>query len=372
MPTPCRNGCGWTAFGGRETCCRQCNGPDGPHSKDCSTKNTLLVPPQPLCELGCGRTSFGSFGTCCTRCRGPEGPHTRDCAQKNAAAPPPGGAASPAVPASATDNVEETVRAWLAEWKEAGVLKTHAQVDRAIANLARDAGMDPQKVRMIWLTIARQARPVRAPVRAYIKLAREHHGLDVDVLDLGQFSAEHSNSCMFLCCALSIADRHIRGFEDAHLPGGLGEALEACGLDSQNEILTVDALVEQHRQTSRGTLGQMADALRDAACEVLAFDEDFFLPFYEPVRRRGAPDDDSTMEEKYRAWVAQLHGDEEGDELVILALTRLCGMAVQPVQQSGYRVPLMDPTSAADEEDAWVTFWGNDDRHWVWLRPKEK
>merc|ERR1719263_393630 len=61
-----------------------------------------------------------------------------------------------------------------------------------------------------------------------------------------------------------------------------------------------------------------------------------------------------------------LRGDEEGDELVILALARLLGIAVQPVQQSGYRVPLMDPTGAT--ETHCISYWGNDDRHWVWLR----
>lgn len=29
-------------------------------------------------------------------------------------------------------------------------------------------------------------------------------------------------------------------------------------------------------------------------------------------------------------WIEKMRGDEEGDELVILALSRLCGMAVQP------------------------------------------
>ena len=64
--------------------------------------------------------------------------------------------------------------------------------------------------------------------------------------------------------------------------------------------------------------------------------------------------------------MAKLRKDEEGDELVILALARLLGMAVQPVQQSGYRVPLMDPTGAAETDC--ISYWGNDDRHWVWLR----
>lgn len=377
---PCRNGCGWTAFVGHQTCCSRCVGPGGPHSRDCSQKNMLL---QPLCERGCGRAPFGSFHTCCTRCQGPDGPHTRDCAQKNDGGMPAGGlpdaavpakSGGPVAPAASKDegDVEETVRTWLTEWREAGAMKTPTQVDNAIFTLAREALMDPQQVRMIWLKVARQARPTRAPVQVYTQLAKDHYGLDADVVDLGQFSAEHSNSCMFLCCAVSIADRYVRGFDDAKLPGVLGLAMDEAGLGSHNELLTVDELAQQHKETSLGTLGRMADALRDAACDVLACDEDFFLPFYHPVRRRRAPGAaEPSLEELYRAWVAKLRGDEEGDELVILALSRLCGMAVQPVQQSGYRVPLMDPTDAAKEANAWVVYWGNDDRHWVWLRPKE-
>merc|ERR1719291_40534 len=60
--------------------------------------------------------------------------------------------------------------------------------------------------------------------------------------------------------------------------------------------------------------------------------------------------------------------DEEGDELVMLCLSMLPGMPVQPVQQSGYRVPLMDPKEMASDPGA-ISYWGNDDKHWVWLRP---
>eukprot|EP00971_Amphidinium_carterae_P055046 1084597-Amphidinium_carterae.1 len=104
----------------------------------------------------------------------------------------------------------------------------------------------------------------------------------------------------------------------------------------------------------------MADTLRTLACQALMMDADFFRPFFSPIRG-GASD-----KRAYDAWVQKLHGDEEGDELVMLALCRLLHIAVQPVQQSGYRVPLMDPASVAEREG--VCYWGNDDKHWVWLR----
>merc|ERR1711990_320886 len=56
---------------------------------------------------------------------------------------------------------------------------------------------------------------------------------------------------------------------------------------------------------------------------------------------------------------------------VVLALARLLGIAIQPVQQTGYRVPLMDPIEAALHGGSSV-FWGNDDIHWVWLRLKKE
>ena len=45
---------GWTAFPGRSTCCRSCQGAEGPHAKDCSTKNRPWSR-VPLCARGCGR-----------------------------------------------------------------------------------------------------------------------------------------------------------------------------------------------------------------------------------------------------------------------------------------------------------------------------
>eukprot|EP00928_Gymnodinium_smaydae_P032019 TRINITY_DN2330_c0_g1_i1.p1 TRINITY_DN2330_c0_g1~~TRINITY_DN2330_c0_g1_i1.p1 ORF type:complete len:665 (+),score=158.25 TRINITY_DN2330_c0_g1_i1:47-1996(+) len=36
-----------------------------------------------LCVRGCGRKRFRNFPTCCTKCQGPTGPHARDCDQKN-------------------------------------------------------------------------------------------------------------------------------------------------------------------------------------------------------------------------------------------------------------------------------------------------
>lgn len=36
---PCKNGCGWTAYKTYETCCKQCRGTYGPHSRDCALKS---------------------------------------------------------------------------------------------------------------------------------------------------------------------------------------------------------------------------------------------------------------------------------------------------------------------------------------------
>merc|ERR1719498_1595632 len=134
-------------------------------------------------------------------------------------------------------------------------------------------------------------------------------------------------------------------------------------------MASIEGLIEQHRRSRCGTLGRMADALRHAACEVLSFDVDFFMMYFHPVRPGSFSKDISEADSKkaYFEWVNKLRGDDEGDELVMLALSRLIGMAVQPVQQSGYRVPLMDPTGAAETDC--ISYWGNDDRHWVWLRP---
>jgi len=266
------------------------------------------------------------------------------------------------------EDVNEELRMRLVEWQTVGAMKTRDQVDEVIRGLAASSGMEQEAVRMLWMTIARQARPVGAPTAAYIALAKKHHGVEVEVIDLGAGSAKHTNSCMFLTCAAELADRRAKGYADAVLPGLLGDALSDAAPDG-NSMASIDELIEQHRRCRSGTLGRMADALRHAACEVLQHDVDFFWPYFQPVRggasfRMEISEADS--KKAYFEWVAKLRGDEEGDELVILALARLIGLAVQPVQQSGYRVPLMDPTESAETDS--ISYWGNDDHHWVWLR----
>jgi len=261
--------------------------------------------------------------------------------------------------------VLQDLRTRLVEWQAAGAMKTRGEVDDVIKTLAKTSGMEHEAVRVLWLSVARQARPVGAPVATYIALAKKHHEVEVEVIDLGQFSAERSNSCMFLTASAALADRRAKGYADACLPGVLGSLIEEAAPDG-NAIASIDDLVEQHRRTRLGTLGRMADALRHAACEVLAYDEEFFLPYFHPVRGDTSIED---TKKAYHRWLGKLRCDEEGDELVILALARLIGMAIQPVQQSGYRVPLMDPTGAAEGDC--ISYWGNDDRHWVWLRPLE-
>merc|ERR1719215_975926 len=105
--------------------------------------------------------------------------------------------------------------------------------------------MEPQVVRFLWLSVARQARPVGGPLDAYISVARKHHDVEASVVDLGQYSAEHSNSCMFLTCAISMANRRLEGHEDAVIPGILGEAIESSGCFKQT---TVDLLIEEHKR----------------------------------------------------------------------------------------------------------------------------
>lgn len=324
----------------------------------------------PLCFCGCGRPAFASFQTCCTKCEGPEGPHTRDCASKNAARSSSASASS-ATPSSTEKpktpiDIEEDLRLSIVEWQATGAIKTRDQVDDVVSGLATSSGMEREAVRMLWLSVARQARPVGAPKDTYARLTKEHHGIEVEVIDLGQYSDQHSNSCMFLVCSAALADRRSQGYDDAILPGLLGDALLEAAPDT-NAVASIDELIEQHRRHRGGTLGRMADALRHAACEVLHHDADFFRPYFHPVglRHKELPEADS--KKAYDEWVQTLRGDEEGDELVILALARLIGMAVQPVQQSGYRVPLMDPTGAAETDC--ISYWGNDDRHWVWIRP---
>jgi len=276
-------------------------------------------------------------------------------------------AAAPGTP----EEVTEELRMQLVEWHSVGAMKTRAQVDEVINGLAASSGMERETVRMLWLTVARQARPVGAPVDTYIKLANQHHDVTVEVIDLGAASSKHTNSCMFLTCAAALADRRAQGYEDATPPGYLGDALLDASPDG-NAMAPIEEIIEQHRRTRAGTLGRMADALRHAACEVLYFDADFFRPYFHPIRRGGSFADLGEEEKKkaYFTWVEKLRGDEEGDELVILALARLLGMAVQPVQQSGYRVPLMDPTGdpTGAAETQCISYWGNDDHHWVWLR----
>jgi len=282
-----------------------------------------------------------------------------------------GGAAASAEPARTPEEVNEELRIRLVDWQSAGAMKTRDQVDEVIRGLADSSGMQPEAVRMLWMTIARQARPVGAPTEAYIALARKHHDLLVEVIDLGANSAKHTNSCMFLTCAAELADRRAKGYDDAFLPGLLGDLLVEAA-PSSNSMASIDELIEQHRRTRAGTLGRMADALRHAACEVLNHDADFFWPYFHPVLpgRSSRELSEADSKKAYFEWVLKLRGDEEGDELVILALARLIGMAVQPVQQSGYRVPLMDPTGSAETDC--ISYWGNDDRHWVWLRPCEE
>lgn len=310
------------------------------------------------------------FPTCCTRCRGPEGPHTKDCAAKGfggsssatdvAVSASASAAASPAL--LTQEEVLEELRAQLSEWHISGVMKTRAEVDEVIQRLATRSGLGFEAVRMLWLSEARQVRPVGAPVEVYVSLAKQHHGINVEVIDLGARSAKHTNSCMFLTCAAALADRRAKGYEDFP-PGVLGDLLVAAA-PGGNDMTPIEELIEQHRRTRAGTLGRMADALRHCACEYLTIEEESFLPYFSPVRGVAGRGEDA-LKQAYARWVQKLRADEEGDELVILALATLLGLAVQPVQQSGYRVPLMDP---ADAKEDCILYWGNDDRHWVWLR----
>lgn len=266
----------------------------------------------------------------------------------------------------------EDLRAQLAEWQAAGAMQSSDQVDEVISELARSAGMEPQAVRMLWAGLARETRAIEGPMVVYVKLAKQLHGVDVTVVDLGQYSDEHSNSCMFLTCAASLAHRRLCGYADAELPGILGRAIGQSGLDQAAQCSTIEDLIVEHKQSRHSTLGRIADALRYGACEELTHSFDSYAPYFTPVARRGHRgatsmdlDDPAQMASAYETWLARLRGDEEGDELVVLALARLCGLAVQPVQKSGYRVPLMDPTESVADN---MAYWGNDDVHWVWLR----
>merc|ERR1719323_1541471 len=107
---------------------------------------------------------------------------------------------------------------------------------------------------MIWLSVARQARPVCGSMDVYITFAKMHHGIEASVVDLGQYSAEHSNSCMFLACAASIAHRHLQGFADSELPGILGELIDEAGFFKQTS--SIEELVEEHCQNRISILGR--------------------------------------------------------------------------------------------------------------------
>merc|ERR1719203_1332610 len=112
-------------------------------------------------------------------------------------------------------------------------MSTKEEVDEAIEQLAATSKLEAQVVRFIWLSIARQAGPVGGSLDEYVTFARKHHNLNAEVVDLGQYSAERSNSCMFLTCAASIAHRRLQGFTDAELPGVLGVAIDDAGFFDQ-------------------------------------------------------------------------------------------------------------------------------------------
>mmetsp|Transcript_169757 Transcript_169757/g.539178 ORF Transcript_169757/g.539178 Transcript_169757/m.539178 type:complete len:202 (-) Transcript_169757:284-889(-) len=199
----------------------------------------------------------------------------------------------------------------------------------------------------------------------YITVAKQNHGLDVEVVDLGQYSAEHSNSCMFLTCAASIIHRHQNSSGEVDLP----EVVRSAWGDDEARIksTTMEELEHEHRSQRAGILGRLADVLRHSACEVLLKDELSYLPFFAPVGRAARYSPGGPSLEDFRNWVQRLRGNEEGDELVMLALSQVCICALQAVQRSGYRVPLMDPLGVA--ASGFTAYWGNDDKHWVWLRP---
>mmetsp|Transcript_25458 Transcript_25458/g.71005 ORF Transcript_25458/g.71005 Transcript_25458/m.71005 type:complete len:535 (+) Transcript_25458:106-1710(+) len=277
------------------------------------------------------------------------------------------------------------------ELKRTGAMKTPTQQASVIDMLANSIGMIPEALTAMWNSIvdgAPTAEPgasveqrgpeswayVDQAYAIYKELAERHHGVQVSVRDLGGCSARHLNSCMFLTCAASIV--HLRldeGCEACWGDGGMRFALEEVAeLDGSQ---TVETLIASHKRRKNGTLGRMADVLRQAACEVLEKDEDVFFPFFHPQAVREPADGglahaevktDSSLAQ-YRTWVRNLRGSMEGDSLVVLALARLCNITVQPVQMRGYLVPRMDPPGGGNPGT--IVYWGNDDYHWVWLKP---
>ncbi|CAE7496977.1 unnamed protein product [Symbiodinium sp. KB8] len=185
------------------------------------------------------RFAFGRFPTCCTRCCGPEGPHTRDCAEK-------GQLHAKGTPA----DMEQNLRILLEEWRQVGAMQTGQEEQDVIRNLAESANVDPKAVQLLWLSVARQARPAPAAGEptptVYPELAKRHHGISVEVVDLGQYSEKHSNSCMFLTCAITLADRRLQGREDAQLLGTLGDQLEAIAPTAQTAGTAFPTLTHWH------------------------------------------------------------------------------------------------------------------------------
>jgi len=274
----------------------------------------------------------------------------------------PSVAPAPAPPPMSTvrDSVESKLKSQLLEWQQAGLMQTPEDQQQVITSLALCSGMSAEAVRMLWLSIACTTKANGGPASIYVKLAEKHHGLKTDVVDLGMYSANSVNSCMFLCCAASIADRRLQGHDDCFPIGFIQEQLEsACDWSGSQSI---EKLVQEHKADPRAsTLGAMADMLRHVACEVISHEEAFYLAFFN--------DKGAGCQEAFHRWLAAMRGNEEGDELVMLALARLCGIAIQAVQQSGYMVPVMDPTGSASS--GCIVYWGNDNHHWVWLRPKK-
>ena len=181
---PCSSNCGWSAFPGFAKCCRSCSGPEGPHSSDCAIKNRRV---QALCERGCGRFAFASFPTCCTRCMGPDGDHTRDCAAKGSRPPQASVVAaqpqlspqsnrphrSAAARSEARSEVEESLRGQLAYWHDgAGAMGASQNQELLVKTLGAESGLEPQAVRVLWMSVARSTRAVGGPMDAYVDLAK--------------------------------------------------------------------------------------------------------------------------------------------------------------------------------------------------------